>query len=178
MQPLSGSSPLGLATTFSCLRFETSLFVASYDSQGYGGGIRTRLHTGGTSFVSQSQRVRVTLRLTVSQSFCLGVEPRLGLMTRYYVGESNENRKTEIKIWNIAPLPYKLSDMLPMLWRVSYRWYPNPRSSGRSHLQGRLYWLYFGTNEAYSWSTIRLISRSLEESSSTCSQIKATWTFD
>jgi hypothetical protein len=29
-----------------CLRFETSLFVASYDSQGYGGGIRTRLYTG------------------------------------------------------------------------------------------------------------------------------------
>jgi hypothetical protein len=28
-------------------------------------------------------RVRVTLRLTVSQSVCLGVEPRLGLMTRY-----------------------------------------------------------------------------------------------
>jgi hypothetical protein len=56
-------------TTFYYLRFETppnlerqvpvfislrnrvaqalgSLFVASYDSQGYGGGIRTRLHTG------------------------------------------------------------------------------------------------------------------------------------
>jgi hypothetical protein len=29
-----------------CLRFETSLSVASYDSQGYGGGIRSRLHTG------------------------------------------------------------------------------------------------------------------------------------
>jgi hypothetical protein len=28
------------------LRFETSLFVASYDSQGHGGGIRPRLHTG------------------------------------------------------------------------------------------------------------------------------------
>jgi hypothetical protein len=28
-------------------------------------------------------RVRVTLRLTVSQSVCLGVEPRLGLMTGY-----------------------------------------------------------------------------------------------
>jgi hypothetical protein len=27
-------------------------------------------------------RVRVTLRLTVRQSVCLGVEPRLGLMTR------------------------------------------------------------------------------------------------
>jgi hypothetical protein len=33
-------------TIFYRLRFETSLFVASYDSQGHGGGIRTRLHTG------------------------------------------------------------------------------------------------------------------------------------
>jgi hypothetical protein len=33
-------------TIFYCLRFETSLFVASYDSQGHGRGIRTRLHTG------------------------------------------------------------------------------------------------------------------------------------
>jgi hypothetical protein len=32
-----------------------------------------------------------------------------------YVGESNENRKTEIKIRNIAPLSYKSADMLPML---------------------------------------------------------------
>jgi hypothetical protein len=32
-----------------------------------------------------------------------------------YVGESNENHKTEIKIQNIAPLSYKLADMLPML---------------------------------------------------------------
>jgi hypothetical protein len=29
---------------FYCLRFETSLFVTSYDSQGHGGGIRPRLH--------------------------------------------------------------------------------------------------------------------------------------
>jgi hypothetical protein len=41
-----GPSPLRLATVFYCLRFETSLFVASYDSQGHGGGIRPRLHTG------------------------------------------------------------------------------------------------------------------------------------
>jgi hypothetical protein len=41
-----GPSPLGLATVFYCLRFETSLFVASYDSQAHGGGIRPRLHTG------------------------------------------------------------------------------------------------------------------------------------
>jgi hypothetical protein len=45
-QLISGPSPLGLATIFYCLRFENSLFVASYDSQGYGGGIRPRLHTG------------------------------------------------------------------------------------------------------------------------------------
>jgi hypothetical protein len=30
-----GRSPLGLATVFYCLRFETSLFVASYDWQGH-----------------------------------------------------------------------------------------------------------------------------------------------
>jgi hypothetical protein len=30
---------------FYCLKFETSLFVASYDSQGHSGGTRPRLHT-------------------------------------------------------------------------------------------------------------------------------------
>jgi hypothetical protein len=45
-QSIFGPSPLGLAIIFYCLRFETSLFVASYDSQGHGGCIRSRLHTG------------------------------------------------------------------------------------------------------------------------------------
>jgi hypothetical protein len=45
-QSFSSPSPLELPTIFYCLRFETSLFVASYDSQGHGGGIRPRLHTG------------------------------------------------------------------------------------------------------------------------------------
>jgi hypothetical protein len=45
-QSFSGPSPMGLATIFYCLRFETSLFVASYDSQGYDGRIQLRLHTG------------------------------------------------------------------------------------------------------------------------------------
>jgi hypothetical protein len=45
-QSFSGPSPLVRATIFDCLRFETSHFVASYDSQGHGGGIRPRLHTG------------------------------------------------------------------------------------------------------------------------------------
>jgi hypothetical protein len=60
------------------LRFETSLFIASYDSQGHGGGIRTRLHTGEVKV-----KVKVTLRLTVGQSASLGAEPFLGLMIRY-----------------------------------------------------------------------------------------------
>jgi hypothetical protein len=41
-----GPSLLGLATISYCLRFETSFFIASHDSQGHGGGIRPRLHTG------------------------------------------------------------------------------------------------------------------------------------
>jgi hypothetical protein len=40
-----------------------SLFVASYVSQGCGGGIRTRLHAGLTA--THRVRVRVTLRLAV-----------------------------------------------------------------------------------------------------------------
>jgi hypothetical protein len=34
-QSFSGPSPLGLATIFYCFRFEISLFVASYNSQGH-----------------------------------------------------------------------------------------------------------------------------------------------
>jgi hypothetical protein len=41
-----GPSPVGHEIIIYCLRFENSHFVASYDSQGYGGGIRPRLHTG------------------------------------------------------------------------------------------------------------------------------------
>jgi hypothetical protein len=42
----SGPSLVGLVTIFYCLRLETSIFVISYDSQGYNGGIWPRLHTG------------------------------------------------------------------------------------------------------------------------------------
>jgi hypothetical protein len=45
-QSFSGPSPLGLQPVFYCLRFETSLSVAFYDSQGHGEGIQPRLHTG------------------------------------------------------------------------------------------------------------------------------------
>jgi hypothetical protein len=40
-QSFSGPSPVGLVIIFYCFRF-----VAFYESQGYGGGIRPRLHTG------------------------------------------------------------------------------------------------------------------------------------
>jgi hypothetical protein len=46
VQSFSDPSPLDLAIIFYCLTFETSLFVASYDSQGHGGGILPNLHTG------------------------------------------------------------------------------------------------------------------------------------
>jgi hypothetical protein len=39
-QSFLGPSPFGLATIFYCLRFETYLFVTSYDSQGYGRGLK------------------------------------------------------------------------------------------------------------------------------------------
>jgi hypothetical protein len=72
-----GSSPVGVETTFYCLRFETSLFVASYDSQGYGGGIRPRLHAEDEflrmNYVSFYNSVRIgsrTLRLTVRVLCC------------------------------------------------------------------------------------------------------------
>jgi hypothetical protein len=46
VQSLLGPSPLGVVTIVYSLRSETSLFVAYYDSQGYGGDIRPHLHMG------------------------------------------------------------------------------------------------------------------------------------
>jgi hypothetical protein len=67
-QSFSGPSPLTLVTIFYCLRFETSLFVASYDSQGYGGGIRLRLHTGVTA-----SRPLIYFTATIENVCCLSV---------------------------------------------------------------------------------------------------------
>jgi hypothetical protein len=49
-----------------------SRFVASYDSQGYGGGIRPSLHTGETR--QSKSKLLYDWRFT-AQSVCLGVKP-------------------------------------------------------------------------------------------------------
>jgi hypothetical protein len=74
----SGPSPLDLATISYCLSFETSHFVASYDSQGHGGGIRPHLHTGVVWCQSQSY---VMTDGSVGRSV-LEYSTRLGLTTR------------------------------------------------------------------------------------------------
>jgi hypothetical protein len=63
--------PWDLETGVYCLRFETSLFVASYDSQGHGGGIRPRLHTNALSFITQGEPKRDHyLKQSVTTSIC------------------------------------------------------------------------------------------------------------
>jgi hypothetical protein len=79
-QPFSGPSPVELVTVFYCLRFETSLFLASYDSQGYSGGIRPRLQ-------SQSSKLLYDWRFTANQ-FVLASSP-LRLTTRDVFSQRN-----------------------------------------------------------------------------------------
>jgi hypothetical protein len=82
VQSFSGPSPAGLATIFFCLRFETFLFVASYHSQGHGGGIWPHLHTGGEYF---KVKVKVMLRPTVhSANLSWNKAPSWGLRPDLY----------------------------------------------------------------------------------------------
>jgi hypothetical protein len=74
-QSFSGPKLLGLATIFYCLRFETSHFVASYESQGHGGGIRPRLHTGNPPPNWQQSRAEAYCRQPAS-TVTPGIEPR------------------------------------------------------------------------------------------------------
>jgi hypothetical protein len=73
---LQGQSPLFISPRNRVAQFYPpalgSLFVASYNSQGYGGVIRRRLHMGALPPPSAKSKVKVTLRVTVGQSWCRG----------------------------------------------------------------------------------------------------------
>jgi hypothetical protein len=69
---------MGLVTIIYCLRVETSLFVASYDSQGYGGGINWILSLSYITTDGQSASRPVGQSVLVSS-------PHLELMTRFFI---------------------------------------------------------------------------------------------
>jgi hypothetical protein len=62
-QSLSGPSSVGLYTIFYRLRFETSLFVASYDSQGYGGATAAGPHYIFSARTAQNTQLQTLLLL-------------------------------------------------------------------------------------------------------------------
>jgi hypothetical protein len=83
-QSLSGPSLVGLVTIFYCLRLETSLSVASYDSQGYGGGIPPRLHCRESTTVSELYYNRQSVG-----QFVLVSSTHLELTTRFLLLSHN-----------------------------------------------------------------------------------------
>jgi hypothetical protein len=76
---LESQTPVFIFPSYKLVRLHPQalgcFFAVSYDSQGCDGIIRTASRQGA--------EVEVTLRLIVNQSVCLGVEPTLGLATRY-----------------------------------------------------------------------------------------------
>jgi hypothetical protein len=64
-----GSESLGTRDHNFLLKFETSVFVASYDSQDHGGGMRPRLHTVVSPVILADPRYIVSARTAHKISF-------------------------------------------------------------------------------------------------------------
>jgi hypothetical protein len=73
---------MGLATIFYCLRFKTSLFVASYDSQGHSGYFLNPLNPSISCFPMQ-------LLLAYSLPRNPTVKSSISLVTTYYIRVSD-----------------------------------------------------------------------------------------
>jgi hypothetical protein len=96
-QSFSGPSPVGLMAIFYCLRFETSLFVASYDLQGHSGSIWPRLHTGErlgdseqaqcSTYIALAWTAEKTLFPTVSSILCVSIATDTCLLSHYLAAD-------------------------------------------------------------------------------------------
>jgi hypothetical protein len=103
-QSFSGPSPVELLRISYCLRFETSFIVASYNSQGYGGGIQTRTHT--RLSVDLKVKVQVTLRLAIyRQSISIGARPL-----------ETHNKRFNFSNWTLAVIVLMQNPLLTGRW--------------------------------------------------------------
>jgi hypothetical protein len=101
---------LASAVIFYCLKFETSLFVASYDSQGYCGGIRPSIHTWvSCTLVSHPLKKFFAdwLESTILKG-CVSVHENLRWVGNVHIGLFGNNSLPMSLQWErLCPLPRK-----------------------------------------------------------------------
>jgi hypothetical protein len=81
-----------------CLRFETSLFVASYESQGEGGGIPSRLNTGwmNVSSASIAYNARFCCLCVFRVIKCVYLSVLSSNLKNYWTASSNEEKVRQV----------------------------------------------------------------------------------
>jgi hypothetical protein len=60
------------------------LYIASFYTQGYGGGIETRLHTGIPNFLKLKLKLKLKMKLRSASQYILMSGPHLGTLTRFF----------------------------------------------------------------------------------------------